>query len=206
MRNILLILGILSLGSTGCSFMSKRASDFGDMWRMNLEIGGPGLEAGVKIGELADIGVGQKGVHRYGTTYMMQQESRDWAVIHLPLSLLQGIGKEPFALNYVYQLGDTRSDFVWWWQEPQSVQERSWLLLPSLTGTDSRDRIPLHWFDLEVSAFVLCFGLDFGFSFGEFVDFILGWFGLDIANDDSRENRSRRRLYTLPELEEKSSP
>ncbi len=206
MRGTLLVLILLSISSTSCSYLSKRASDFGDMWRFNLETGGLGLEASVKVGELADIGIGQKGVHRYGTTYLIEQESRDWAEIHLPLSLFLGLTDEPFALNYVYQLGETRSDFVWWWEDPQSVQERSWVLLPSLTENGSRNRTILHWFDLEVSAFVLVFGLDLGFSLGEFVDFLLGWFGVDIAKDDSRKGRMKRRLHHLPEIEPAKAP
>ena len=206
MRGTLLVLILLSISSTSCSYLSKRASDFGDMWRFNLETGGLGLEASVKVGELADIGIGQKGVHRYGTTYLIEQESRDWAEIHLPLSLFLGLTDEPFALNYVYQLGETRSDFVWWWEDPQSVQERSWVLLPSLTENGSRNRTILHWFDLEVSAFVLVFGLDLGFSLGEFVDFLLGCFGVDITKDDSREGRMNRRLHHLPEIEPAKAP
>jgi hypothetical protein len=186
--------------------MASRTRDFGDMWRLNIETGGPGLEAGVRIGELGHIGVGQKGYHRHGTTYMIERESLDFSEIHLPLSLFWGFTGEPFALNYEYQLGDTHSDFVWWWQPYQSVQERSWLLLPSLTGNGSRRRTLLHSFDLEVSAFALVFGLDFGFSFGEFVDFFLGWFGVDVAGDDTREGRAEKRLHHLPEIEPESGP
>ena len=42
----------------------------------------------------------------------------------------------------------------------------------------------VHAFDLEVSATVLLIGARAGFSPGEFVDFFLGWFGVDIAGDD----------------------
>ncbi len=186
--------------------MSSRGRDLGDMWRMNFETGGIGLEAGVKVGELADIGVGQKGYHRYGTTYMIEQDNRNWAEIHLPLSLFWAFSGEPFALHYVHRLGNARSDFVWWWEPHQSVQEQSWIFLPSLAGNHPQTRTLLHSFDLEVSAFVLVFGLDFGFSLGEFVDFLLGWFGVDIAGDDTPEGREKRRLYNLPEIESKETP
>ena len=42
----------------------------------------------------------------------------------------------------------------------------------------------LHAFDVEAHAFALVVGVRVGFSPGEFVDFVLGWFGLDIAGDD----------------------
>ena len=42
----------------------------------------------------------------------------------------------------------------------------------------------VHAFDIEVGAFALILGFKAGFSPGEFVDFLLGWFGVDIAGDD----------------------
>ena len=39
-------------------------------------------------------------------------------------------------------------------------------------------------FDFEVAVTAGFLYLRFGFSLGEFVDFLLGWFGIDIANDD----------------------
>ena len=40
-------------------------------------------------------------------------------------------------------------------------------------------------FDVEASVMVLFIGGRFGFSFGQFIDFLTGWFGLDIADDDN---------------------
>jgi hypothetical protein len=191
---------VLALPLAGCGYLKNRAHDFGDLWRVNVETGALGLEADVKVGELAHVGVGQKGFSRYGTTYLIEQESKDWAEIHLPVSLFFAFGKEPFALHYVYALGDTRSTFVWWWNPYVSAQDRCFLLLPPLTEQKSARRTTLHAFDLEASAFVLVFGLEVGFSLGEFVDFVLGLFAVDIAGDDTPEGRAKRRLYDLPEL------
>lgn len=198
MKRLFALLLALPLG--GCTYFSNRAADFGDMWRMNFETGVLGLEADVKLGELAHIGVGVKGFSRYGTTYLMEQESKDWAEVHLPVSLFYAFGKEPFALHYVYALGDTRTPWVWWWNPYVSAQDRCFLLLPPLTERQSSRRTLLHAFDVEVSAFVLIFGVEFGFSFGEFVDFLLGLFTIDIAGDDTPEGRAKRRLYELPEV------
>ena len=57
-----------------------------------------------------------------------------------------------------------------------------------LKAADRRKRERLRWanvhaFDVEVNAAAIV-GFDLGFSPGEFVDFLLGWFGLDIAGDD----------------------
>ena len=48
----------------------------------------------------------------------------------------------------------------------------------------ARRKARVHTFDLEVGAFALILGARVGFSPGEFVDFLLGWFGVDIAGDD----------------------
>ena len=42
----------------------------------------------------------------------------------------------------------------------------------------------LHLFDIEAGVFVGIIGARAGFSPGEFVDFLLGWVGVDIAGDD----------------------
>lgn len=191
---------LLAIPLAGCGYLGNRTSDFGDVWRLNVETGALGIEADVKVGELAHVGVGQKGFSRYGTTYLLDQDSRDWAEIHLPLSLVYALTKEPFALHYVYALGDTRSQFVWWWNPYQSAEDRCWLLLPPLTERGASRRTLLHSFDLEASFFAIVFGLEVGFSLGEFVDFLLGLFTIDIAGDDTKEGRSKRRLYELPEI------
>lgn len=185
---------------SGCGYINARTADFADIWRANVETGALGLEADVKLGELAHAGAGVKGFTRHGTTYMIEQESKDWAEIHLPFSLIHLFGREPFALHYVYALGDTRSPFVGWWNPYQSAEDRCFLLLPPLTERQSSRRTLLHAFDIEASAFVLVVGFEFGFSIGEFLDFLLGLFTLDIAGDDTREGRSKRRLYALPEI------
>ncbi|MBI2899397.1 MAG: hypothetical protein HYY17_04385 [Planctomycetes bacterium] len=184
----------------GCGYASARANDFADIWRINVETGALGIEADVKVGELAHVGVGMKGFSRYGTTYGIEQESKDWAEIHLPLSLIYAFGREPFALHYVRALGDTRSPYVWWWGPYQSAEDRCFALLPPVTERGSSRRTLLHSFDLEVSAFVLIFGLEFGISLGELVDFVLGIFTIDIAGDDTREGRAKRRLYEPPSM------
>ncbi|MCU0723676.1 MAG: hypothetical protein MUC63_08685 [Planctomycetes bacterium] len=49
-----------------------------------------------------------------------------------------------------------------------------------------------RWTDLFwVSASARCFvGATAGFNPAEFVDFLLGWFGVDIAGDDDRESKA----------------
>ena len=88
-----------------------------------------------------------------------------------------------------------------------------WLVLPALFSTGRRRDAPerewiwtkagsegcwsrLHAFDVELSLTLLVGRLRLGFSPGEFVDFLLGWFGLDIAGDDRALNRCSKGLTT----------
>ncbi len=181
----------------GCGYVNARGADFADIWRFNVETGALGIEANVKIGELLHVGVGHKGFSRFGTTYALEQESRDWAEIWLPFSLVYAFGQEPFALHYSRALGDTRTPYVWWWSPYQSSQDRCFMILPPLTERHSMRRTLLHSFDIEVGAFFLLIGFEIGVSLGELVDFLLGLFTIDIAGDDTREGRAKRRLYEV---------
>lgn len=196
-RHLRRLAALAFLPLASCSYLTARGNDFADIWRLNVEVGVLGLEADVKLGELAHLGLGHKGFSRYGTTYNMEQESKDWAEIWLPFSLVYAFGHEPFALHYVRALGDTRSSFVWWWSPYQSTQDRCYGILPPLTERHSMRRTLLHAFDVEVSVFALIIGFEIGISLGELADFILGLFTIDIAGDDTKEGRAKRRLYEV---------
>ncbi len=52
-------------------------------------------------------------------------------------------------------------------------------------ATPARRWARVHAFDVSVGVHALLVGASVGFSPGEFLDFLLGWFGLDIAGDDT---------------------
>lgn len=52
-------------------------------------------------------------------------------------------------------------------------------------GIKSRRQEVIDAFDIDVSVQAGVVGIGIGFSPGEFADFILGWFGADIAKDDA---------------------
>lgn len=60
--------------------------------------------------------------------------------------------------------------------------EQAFLWTERAPRLDPRARI--HAFDIEVRAYAAFVYTKVGFSPGEFVDFLLGWFGADIAGDD----------------------
>ena len=71
-----------------------------------------------------------------------------------------------------------------------------WMFLPPLAGRDREARLnPLvHAFDIEASVYAGIVYARAGFSPGEFVDFLLGWFGVDIAGDDWRVDEVERTV------------
>ena len=70
-------------------------------------------------------------------------------------------------------------------------------LLPGLVSTGRADRSTIHLFDCEVGIAPMLFGAVVGFSPGQFADFWLGWFGVDIADDDSSSGRAARKFYPV---------
>lgn len=90
-----------------------------------------------------------------------------WQLRPLLLPALTTI--EPFASLQ-------RDESEWLWGPPGENQ--------SASSRQARRWSRVHAFDVGVEAWVGFGGLRLGFSPGEFLDFVLGWFGLDIAGDD----------------------
>jgi hypothetical protein len=63
-----------------------------------------------------------------------------------------------------------------------SLEEDKWFWDPDVPYPAAKARV--HAFDIEVGVFALILGARAGFSPGELLDFILGWVGIDIAEDD----------------------
>jgi hypothetical protein len=70
-------------------------------------------------------------------------------------------------------------------------EHRCFVLLPPLLSVEGIHRYPLHDFDVEVGVSAIL-GVILRFSPGEFADFLLGWFGVDIDGDDGPERRRTR--------------
>jgi hypothetical protein len=71
------------------------------------------------------------------------------------------------------------------------------LTLRERPGRSSRfglsDLAPIRWGDVEIGTTVyLLFSSRFGISIGEMLDFLGGWFGLDLAGDDEEIREERR--------------
>ena len=85
----------------------------------------------------------------------------------------------PFLLSWrSFDNAESKSVDAWIWSPPPAADDGA--LPPPRWWREAR----LHAFDVEAHACLGVLGVHVGFSPGEFVDFLLGWFGLDIAGDD----------------------
>ena len=95
------------------------------------------------------------------------------------LTLISCVGPIRGPHGLAQQISWDEPEARWLWSQSPDPEEAPW-----------RRRLfrwaRLHAFDIEVGATVLIIGARAGFSPGEFLDFLLGWFGVDIAGDDHR--------------------
>ena len=189
---------------SGCSYIGDRALDFLDQYRVNI---GAGTTVGIRGRTLGLIDTGLMfGVKpraaalgwKYGAPlYFNENDLRidaDQAEIIKTTSLLEmdysdgsyhSARNSFFLLPAILTWGDgTPKDIEWVVpEEGDEFDDRYWLWS---SESFTRNRWgQIHAFDTELEAGLIVY-LDLGYSPGEFVDFVLGIFLIDIAADDGR--------------------
>lgn len=166
----------LLLAGLGCS--PGRFADFGDCWKAEVPRGG-GLW--ILGGPLLHTGIGPY----QGTRYLPYQPLGGWryGYAYPPPTFDGEYPQEAFAYIFHARWPNDAHD------TPSSHQ--CFALLPPLLSKEGVHSYLLHDFDLEVGA-GLAIGLSLGFSLGEFLDFLLGCVGIDLADDDSEDGRRSR--------------
>ncbi len=161
----------------GCGYLTARGEDFAECWKAeaHLTLGiawvqaGPIAQNGLGFPEGPYVGM-TLGGWRYGYDIPRQE------------------GHSRFATS-VYGIIGHASSLTGVEDDP--TQHRCFVLLPPLLSMEGIHRYPLHSFDVEVGVGMI-FGGTVGFSPGQFLDFLLGWFGIDIAGDDDPQKRRSR--------------
>lgn len=163
----------------GCGYLGQRGNDFADCWRAEYSMGGPSVW--VHAGPLLHTGLGKVDVPSgHELAFCAGVGFR----YNLPGAGFWDDCPETFCI-----LHDT---------EPRDGEKhRCFAILPGLLYRGAPDRSPLHLWDVDVGATAFLVGCVIGFSPGEFLDFLLGWFGIDIAGDDSVEGRAGRSIYPI---------
>ncbi len=150
----------------GCAYMQGRGKDFVEIWRGGVGFGLGGL-AEVRVGDVAHVGFGADPIGaEWGWCYGSPMSSMQSEAI---LGPFHGAGGAGF-----HAVQGPRAA-VGCWQTPPC--QRCLGVLPVLTNRSVRTW--MHRFDLEVKVTALV-SIEVGFSPGEFVDFIVGWFGVEL--------------------------
>lgn len=174
---------LLSIPGVGCSYLGNRASDFGDIFRLELSVG-VGLQAHVTATEIAHVGLGSSrrysGGLRYGE-FLGERRIED----HFPVS-------------YIMTVADSTRESLHslkWGPKGEEVQHRCYAVVPGQLHRSTWEKDPIHYWDIEVAVMAGVVGVEAGFSFGQLIDFLVGLFGFDLAGDDGREGRQAKSYW-----------
>ena len=188
LRRVIVLL--VALASTGCSYASNRANDFADMFRLEVQ-GGYGLSVDVVAGEFAHVGVGSGHQWSAGLTYG-RFGTRETVTHHLPVSYIATLVTSEHEFLHREGVGEHEDGGV----------HRCYLVFPGELNPGTIEKPLVHYLDVEIGVMAGFIGIRVGFSIGEFVDFILGlfkfddtWTFLDPAGDDGTAGRGAKRLW-----------
>lgn len=164
----------------GCGYFADRGRDFAEIWKADADFG-VGLKGEARLGDILHLGVGgDEAIWRYGVDYGKPLSARMEEYL-FPIAFIQEYadsGKGKYLLPpwwFIHYTRHKRSSPNW--QTPDCDTE-CYGFLP--LATKRRTRTLLHAFDVEASAFAVFLGLEFGFSPGELVDFLVGLATLDL--------------------------
>lgn len=182
-----LILILLLVPATGCAYSRARFNDFMDVGRGEAKVG-LGLQFDFQAGELLHLGIGSSHQYSFGWVYG-EFDSGYRYEDHFPISLVKTFS-DP---------GDIQVHSFEMELDDRIVEHRCYSLFPGGLNEGGLRRSDIHYFDIEFNFLALVIGFQFGFSLGEWVDFMLGWFGVDIADDDDPAERERRSIWIWKE-------
>ena len=193
MRFRLLAVSALLVGlGAGCNtavgnYFANRARDFGECFRVEVR-DGESYGVGVRAGGVVEVGF-----------YVRNNTWARWGGFGLNYGRPHAFG---YGVVEPKGLSDGIGPGFGWHRAPQHIDTTSYLVPSALFAhgedgksiwkTESMGWERLHAFDVEVYAGFFPLDAVVGFSPGEFVDFVLGWFGLDIAGDDRELPKSER--------------
>lgn len=185
-QRALLLLAVLT--TTGCAspggYWASRALDLWDTAPISMQFGG-GLSTTLSVTPFLHTGLGY---HRAPFSYGLRPKrwglsSRE-ETAQLVLLGFDDRSIEEGTRRKIWTPKDEKlaqSDLRL--QTMSMLVGRRWLPGPCLGGP-SITPAPATWLDCEASVFIGVVGIRAGLAPIEFVDFLLGWFGVDILADD----------------------
>lgn len=215
MKSLLAIFIILIAAScAGCAsageYFQNRALDFADCFRADVGYG-IGLDARVRFTDAFSLGVGASYTHKFGFIgrFVSAFDEEHLGIPATNIAVILGYGPCGGGINGLEGCCFCAA----FWQNlvrtytPESpsrnVQDEigygtyiffpvgGLKILPGKMKSVEMHSDALSYFDIEAGGTAGFIGASFGFSPGEFVDFLLGWFGLDIGEDDKKPDMTR---------------
>jgi len=155
MSRVTVLCGLLAIA--GCAPLPGRSQDFARCWRIDVDLG-LGAYAGVNVGDAAHLGVGFTAGARIGEAYGHVEGGSTYC----NLGIL-------FLHSQAFHKGG-------WDITPDNPDcPGCAAVVPGLYN--GHPRSTLHHADIELTLFAGIFGIEIGFSPGEFVNWIAGFFG-----------------------------
>jgi hypothetical protein len=183
MRPFRLLLVAVVATCCGCSYLKNRANDALDVFRLQASWG-PGLYASARATDFCATGLGMRlqetvGMYgRYGFTDFPWPEAQ-----------ALGFGVAVLEDSIPYQLEPLLDDTSQLDDGERPVGMQVLFFLPSMgmkceAGYSVADR-GLRVADVNASLALVYVGADVGLSPGELIDLLLGFAGIDVADDDA---------------------
>ena len=187
-------------------YFADRGRDFLDTFKLHVGMGLI-LSADLEVTELAHLGLagGLSGVYSVEESSLLARASYSGFPLS-NLNLFPGLlveegseseGWRRFLVCHGYSYHSYYGDVF----HPRRSEEHRCALVPLLFTLHStagsshfgppspKEEPPIRWADCAGGAIVFPFALRVGVSPGEMLDFVAGWFGLDLAGDDNRSKQ-----------------
>lgn len=190
-RQFIIFICIIAIYCAGCAapgtYLKNRANDFADCFKADVGVGG-GVDMQVKATEYIATGVGAAYTYKIG---FRGRYTGKWTDGHIG-----------FPVGTIVAIGIGWPIYITDWAELNNLPKGI-----SATGNfsiifinmESERHIPIiNRFDFEVGGTALFVSAKAGFSLGQFLDFILGITGIDIAQDDKKIGTSETKEKQAP--------
>ena len=169
MKTILLLSAFaVVFTAVGCEnpgiYAKDRALDFVDCFKFSFGYGG-GVDVHFKFTEHFSIGFGGADTTNFGINGRKPEftQQAHFGMVMFDVYTIEYLRDKNYKREWISVFGIVIDDF--------KMIHRD---------TEVADR-----FDIEASATAILWNVRVGFRAGQFVDFLLGWFGLDIGYDDT---------------------
>jgi hypothetical protein len=201
MRNSRLVLAVPVMLCAGCTqpgaYWGNRWFDFRDCFTLEVGVWGKGIDVDLHLTDWIATGVGGAVSSKYGFAGRRPVGDWDWCNdedshigfpvlpvvllargaewVRLPAFLRTDCGERKAQVGAIHGRVDIK--------RTSSILFVNVLAFTKNRGRNSEPKL-IDAFDVDVGATFLRLSTRAGFSFGQFADFVLGFFGLDIAGED----------------------